>query len=160
MTKCRAFVLAVEDYLAQHPASQPQLPSRLEAHARDCARCRRGWETARQGRQLLAAIRVEGERPTEPFFLTRVQARIAQEEQRRAQAAGFLGRPVRWRDVAIAGAFFAATLCTFVYDVHRTEAPNADEAIALDVPHLNPNHPAGSHVRPKLADAMLNLMNP
>jgi hypothetical protein len=159
MSKCQEFVLGIEDYLAQHPGPEAQLPSRLEAHAQRCGRCREGWERAQRSRRLLAAVRVEGEPPAEPFFLTRVQARIEVEARRRTKA-GLLGRPVRWRDVAIAGALFAATLCTFVYDVHRTERPNADEAIALDVPHLNPNHPAGSHVKPKLADAMLNLMNP
>jgi hypothetical protein len=159
MSKCHQFVLGIEDYLAQHPGPDVSLPSRLERHALRCRSCRKGWEEARRSRRLLAQLRLEGEPPAEPFFLTRVQARIEAEARRRAHS-GLLGRPVRWRDVAIAGALFAATLCTFVYDVQRTERPNADEAIALDVPHLNPNHPAGSHVKPKLADAMLNLMNP
>ncbi len=159
MSKCREFVWGMEEYLAQHPGPDPQLPSRLEPHVRRCGACSAGWERAVRSRQLLAGLRVEGEPPAEPYFLARVAARIEAEERRRARSR-LLGRPVRWRDVALAGTLFAATLCTFVYGVRRTERRNADEAIVLDVPHLNPNHPAASHVKPKLADVMLNLMNP
>ncbi|MGH9393816.1 MAG: hypothetical protein ACRD1E_06565, partial [Terriglobales bacterium] len=67
---------------------------------------------------------------------------------------------VRSRDLVLASALFAATLSSFVYNFRRTERPNADEAMVLDVPHLNPMHPADDHVRPQLADVMLNLMNP
>ncbi len=159
MSKCRAFIMGMEEYLAQHAGPEPQLPSRLAAHAERCPACRGGWQDALRSRQLLAGLRLEGEPPAQPFFLARVRVRIQEEAERRARSR-LLGRPVRWRDVAIAGALFAATLCTFVYDVHRTERPNVDEAMVLDVPHLNPNHPAASHVKPKLADVMLNLMNP
>ncbi|MGH9466215.1 MAG: hypothetical protein ACRD1Y_02555 [Terriglobales bacterium] len=92
----------------------------------------------------------------DPWFTKRVLARI----ERQSARTGRLQWRIAGRDLALASMLFAATLGTFLYDFHRVERPNADEAIVLDVPHLNAMHPADSHVKPRLADAMMNLMNP
>lgn len=157
---CREFLGLLEDYLAQHPGSAPgAVPIRMGGHAQTCRRCQKRWETAVRSRGLLAGLRSNEEPPSDPYFLGRVRARIREQEARRANA-GLRGLHVAGRDLVIAAALFATTLGSFVYNFRRTERPNADEAIVLDVPHLNPMHPSDDHVRPKAADVMLSLMNP
>ncbi|MGH9482337.1 MAG: hypothetical protein ACRD1L_09620 [Terriglobales bacterium] len=164
MTPCKQYVVALEDYLARHPgALSASPPPPLASHAATCHACQRSWLTAARSRSLLASVRAGGE--PEPgadgtaYFLTRLHARIREQEGRKAHA-GLRGLRIAGRDLALAGVLFAFTLGSFVYNFQRTERPNADEAMVLDVPHLNALHPSDDHVRPQLADAMLNLMNP
>lgn len=158
--KCSQFIVALEEYLARHPGSPPDsVPAQWEPHVQACDRCQRRWETAARSRRLLVGLGSVAEPASDPYFLTRVQARI-REMQAHQAAAGLRGLHVAWRDVIIASALFASTLGSFVYNIRRTERPNADEAIVLDVPHLNPMHPSDDHIRPKAADVMMSLMNP
>jgi len=158
--KCRQFIVGVEEYLARHPGTPSrQVPLQLADHAEGCVGCRERWRVAVQSRVLLAGLRPESEPTPVPFFATRVQARI-REQQTRQSASNWAGMNVAWKDLIIAGVLFASTLGSFVYNFRRVERPNVDEAIVLDVPHLNPQHPADDHVTPKPADVMLSLMNP
>lgn len=163
MTQCRQFIVALEDYLARHPNSVAEAPpARLAEHADHCAKCQERWRVATRSRSLLASLRHPAEPGSEAFdahFLTRLNARV-REQERQIAARGFFGLRVAGRDLTLAALLFACTLGSFVYNLQRTERPNADEAMVLDVPHLNPMHPADDHVHPQLADAMLSLMNP
>ncbi|MGH9488421.1 MAG: hypothetical protein ACRD04_12645 [Terriglobales bacterium] len=145
----------MEDYLDGHPgpaAASP--PEALGPHVEQCRRCGQRWTVAARSRKLLAPLQRSGEPPADPNFYARLRARIEGLEPRWRRAE------IRWRHVVLAGVLFAMALGAFVYDMHQVETPNADEAMVLDVPHINPNHPVDSHVRPQLADAMENLMNP
>ncbi|HUX67105.1 MAG TPA: hypothetical protein VMV31_06425 [Terriglobales bacterium] len=161
--KCKQFVVALEDYLGRHPgALAADLPHALQPHASACPRCQRRWSTAARSRLLLGGLRPSPEAVEaglDPFFLTRLQARIYAQEHAPA-LFGLRGWQIAGRDLVLAAVLFAGTLGSFLYNFHRIETPNADEAMVLDVPHLNPQHPSDDHVRPKLADVMLNLMNP
>jgi len=153
MSDCREFVLALEEHLALHPGALPaDIPAPLGLHAAGCSACAQRWHTAGQSRSLMAALRGPAV-VDDPFFWTRLQARMDGPSRQRSFRVG-------GRELVLASALFAVTLGSFVYNFRRTERPNADEAIALDVPHLNPMHPADDHVRPQMADVMLNLMNP
>lgn len=157
MGKCREFKVALETAWDRHGELTP--PEGWSHHLQRCSHCQADWERAARSRVLLANLRPEaatGGSEPDPWFTRRVMARI----ERQAAGRGQLQWRIAGRDLALASMLFAATLGTFLYDFHRVERPNADEAIVLDVPHLNPMHPADSHARPRLADAMMNLMNP
>jgi hypothetical protein len=153
--KCRSYVLALEEFLDQHPGELPPAPAAEWArHGETCRACRRHWQVAAASRHLLSGLPAQPLRP-DPYFLTRLQARLA--PQPRPWLGGLR---VGWRGLAVAATLFAVTATSFAYDLHRTESPNADEAMVLDVPHVNALHPSDDHLRPSLSDAMLNLMNP
>ena len=160
--KCKQFVVALEDYLGRHSGVlAAELPHALQPHASACRRCQQRWSTAARSRLLLGGLRhpPEAEPALDPYFFTRLQARI-HAQQHAPSLFGLRGWQIAGRDLVLAAVLFAGTLGSFLYNFHRIETPNADEAMVLDVPHLNPQHPSDDHVRPKLADAMLNLMNP
>lgn len=152
--ECRRFIREAEDFLATHPGALEATPARLVRHLGTCPPCMHRWRVMLASHCLLGSLQAEKEPAADPYFYERVRARIQalQPRYRRAE--------IRWLHLALAAALFIAALGSFAYNLHRTEMPNADEAMALDVPHLNPQHPADSHLRPRLADAMLNLMNP
>lgn len=152
--ECRRFIREAEDFLATHPGTLGCTPARLGPHLGSCRACTHRWRVMLASHCLLSSLQAEKEPAADPYFYERVRARIQalQPRYRRTE--------IRWLHLALAAALFVAALGSFAYNLHRTEMPNADEAMALDVPHLNPQHPADSHVRPRLADAMLNLMNP
>ncbi|MGH9478435.1 MAG: hypothetical protein ACRD1A_04325 [Terriglobales bacterium] len=134
-------------------------PPGWNRHLETCRHCQADWERAARSRVLLASLRAEPDASAtepDPWFARRVLARIERESAR----PGRLKWKIAGRELALASMLFAATLGTFIYDFHRVERPNADEAIVLDVPHLNPMHPADSHLQPRMSDVMLNLMNP
>ena len=151
--RCRQFAIEVEGYLDRHPGPAPaSVPTQFAGHARECAACAGAWAQAAASRSLLASM-ADATTPNDiPFMSARVHALIADRERR------FL--PVAWREMVVAAALFAVTLGSFVYNIRRTERPNIDEAIALDVPHLNPLHPSDDHLHPGNADVMLILMRP
>lgn len=158
--QCTEFILALEDHLACHPGpAGAEPPLRLRDHAEACWRCRDRWHTAAGSRLLLAELR-EPAQPTElpPYFLTRLRAEISRQSQ--PLPRGFRGLRIAARDLVVAALLFTGALGSFLYNFQRTERPNADEAMVLDVPHLNPAHPADDHIRPRNADVMLSLMNP
>ncbi|TAN21804.1 MAG: hypothetical protein EPN33_09070 [Acidobacteria bacterium] len=151
---CRRFIREAEDFLATHPGAAGGAPVRLAPHLGICRLCTRRWQVMLASHSLLHRLQAEKEPAADPYFYERLRARIQtlQPRYRRAE--------IRWLHLALAAALFVAALGSFAYNLQRTEMPNADEAMALDVPHINPQHPADSHVQPRLADAMLNLMNP
>jgi len=156
MSDCHEFVLALEDHLGLHPGELPEaVPATLELHASNCPACAGRWREAARSRSLLAALRSQTSAAAmeDGYFWTRLQAALEAAPRRRLI-------PVGGRDLVLASTLFAVTLGSFLYNFRRIERPNADEAIVLDVPHLNPMHPSDDHVRPQLADVMLNLMNP
>ncbi|MGH9412447.1 MAG: hypothetical protein ACRD0Y_01785 [Terriglobales bacterium] len=152
--ECRSFVRAAEEFLASHPGAVTYTPARLASHLERCRRCLQRWQSALASRELLTSLRSEGELAADPYFYSRLRTRIGAMRRRSGMAE------IRWLHLALAMALFFVALGSFAYNLHRTETPNADEAMALDVPHINPQHPADSHAQPRLADAMLNLMNP
>lgn len=159
--KCKHFIVALEDYLGRHPGELlAELPSPLRSHASACARCEHRSRVAFRSRRLLAELRPGDEPCPDPYFFTRLQARIAAQQQHPPVRFGLRGWQVAGRDLTLAAILFAGTLGSFLYNFHRIESPNADEAMVLDVPHTNPMHPSDDHQRPQLADAMLSLMNP
>lgn len=160
---CRQFVVEAEDFLATHPEAAPlEVPPALRPHAAACRGCQARWLEASRSRRLLTPLREQAaaQRVPDPHFLTRVRGRI---QLCQAQPSGWrdwLGLNIAARDLVIAAVLFFCTLSAFIYNFHRIERPNADEAMVLDVPHTNPQHPSDDHVRPGMADVMLNLMNP
>lgn len=159
--KCAAFKVQLEEWLERGGAAA--LPGALRAHADGCARCRQGVEAALRSRVLLRALGRGVATEPSPYFAECVRARIqaAKRVQAWGQAWGWMsGLRVAGRDLVLATALFGLMLGSFIYNFQRTERPNSDEAMALDVPHTNPMHPADDHVRPRAADAMLSLMNP
>ncbi|MGH9468045.1 MAG: hypothetical protein ACRD1Y_11895 [Terriglobales bacterium] len=152
---CRKFILAAEEFLDGHSGPAPlPIPASMNSHLASCTACRERWATVLRSRSLTLSLQTGEEPALDPYFYDRLRARIAAARHGRARFE------IRWRHVVLACALFLACLSSFAYDMHRTETPNADEAIALDVPHINPQHPSDSHLHPRLADAMLNLMNP
>ena len=152
---CRPFLLQLEEFLDQHPGPLPSLPpGEWGHHSRHCSACLERWRTAARSRILLAGLQAPPAAP-DPYFFQRLQTRLA--PQPRPWLGGLR---ISWRSLTLAGTLFAVTATSFAYDLHRTETPNADEAMVLDVPHVNAMHPSDDHVRPTLSDAMLNLMNP
>ncbi|MGN6592636.1 MAG: hypothetical protein ACTHJX_07050 [Terriglobales bacterium] len=153
--KCRSYVLAVEEFLDKHPGALPPAPAAGWAHHGEiCPACRQHWQVAATSRQLLSGLQPQPLR-SDPYFVQRLQARLAP-----PSAPWLGGLRVGWRGLAVAATLFAVTATSFAYDLHRTESPNSDEAMVLDVPHVNALHPSDDHLRPSLSDAMLNLMNP
>jgi len=151
--KCHQFAMEVEAYLDRHPGPAPvAVPSQLAAHAGECTTCAEAWTQAAASRTLLSHLAEAPVSEDTTYLATRVRALIADRERR------YL--PVAWKEMAVAAVLFAFTLGSFVYNIRRTESPNIDEAIALDVPHLNPQHPSDDHQRPGRADVMLTLMQP
>ncbi|MGH9476985.1 MAG: hypothetical protein ACRD1C_11730 [Terriglobales bacterium] len=149
----------LEEYLTRHPDAgggleAGQAPGGLEGHFRACRECRQRWRVTMASRMLLTSLRSPGGLLADPYFYGRVRARIE------ALAPAQRWVEIRWRHLVLASLLFATALGSFVYNIQRTETPNADEAMVLDVPHLNPQHPEDSHLQPRLADVMLNLMNP
>jgi hypothetical protein len=156
--KCRSFIPALEEYFDTHPdaTSTQQLSRELASHVGVCAECKASYRQALQSRVLLASLRASRRPDSEdPYFLTRVKARIAAQQARR-----FWPFVVAWRDVITAVAIFLITLGTFVYDIHRVETPHADEAIAVDAPHVNTAHPADDHEIASAQDVMVTLLTP
>jgi predicted anti-sigma-YlaC factor YlaD len=152
---CRSFILALEDYFDTHPEGA-RLSRELSQHVAACPACAARYREAAQSRVLMASLRAARPAPQEdPYFLTRVKALIASQEQVR----GWLPFRVVWRDVLGALAIFLVTLGTFVYDVHRVESPSVDEAIAVNVPHASADHPAQDHL-PDGQNVMLTLLQP
>lgn len=148
----------VEDFLERQPAPGTELPAGLAEHAAGCRACATQIENALRSHWLLQALQAEAE-PADDYFGTRLRARL--EALQAARRRGWMrGLSVAGRDLALAAALFATMLGSFLYNFQRTERPNADEAMALDVPHLNPMHPSDDHLRPKPVDVMVNLMNP
>lgn len=154
--KCGQFMRACEEYLDLHRDPSPRLPARLAEHVQTCRRCQSRWQTTVRARGLLALLRPEGELAPDPDFLARVRARIRDRQMRRR----WMAMRVAWRDLVIALVLFVSAAGLFTYNLRRTEQPNMGEAMALDVPHINPEHPADSHQKPQAADVLLNLMNP
>jgi len=155
--KCRQVQLAFEDRLDALPgvAAEP-LGRDIQAHLELCEVCAAEVRRAQQSRMLLSALRREAEPAADPFFFTRLQARL------RAQArpvVSFWHLGVGRRDLLVAMLIFLVSLGSFVYDVHRIERPSADEAIALDVPHVNTQHPSDDHRAADSQDVMLSLLS-
>ena len=160
---CRQFAVDAEQFLATHPGPAPaEPPVQLRNHAAQCATCRVRWQDASRSRRLLAPWReLAAEKShVDPHFLTRLRVHIRQQQARPAGWRALRRLDVAGRDLRIAAVLFLCTLSAFVYTFQHIERPNADEAMVLDVPHLNPQHPSDDHVRPRMADVMLNLMNP
>src|SRR6185312_9766144 len=128
---CRRFILEIEDLLDRGSACDSARDSRVPQHAHACASCGDRWRAAQLSRRLLAGIEPPN-RTADPYFWTRLQARLHPVRLPRWSGVG-----AKARDWAMASALFAATLGLFVYNIKRTEVPNANEAMALDVPHLN-----------------------
>ena len=156
--KCGDFVLELEEFLAAHPGAPGTMPAHLKVHAEVCGACTARWRTAARSRLLLMELRPPEPPAADPYFLNRVRARI--QAQRGRPFATLAGLRVAWKDLIVAGALCAVTLGAFVYNLRRTERPNADEAIVLDVPHIDPHHPADSHRQPQTADALVSLIYP
>lgn len=154
---CSRFVRGLEEYLDSHPETL-QVNGELGAHASRCRRCRSVMDDALRSRLLLVSLRAPQEESTDPYFLTRLHARIEAESAQRP--LGFLQRRLAWRDVLAATLLFAVSLGSFVYDVHHTETPNVDEAMVLDVPHVHPQHPLLDHRHTTPTDVLLSLLNP
>ena len=153
--KCRQVQLDFEGRLDAVPGSSSEPLGRdLQAHLESCARCAAEVTAAQQSQWLLGALRREGEPPADPYFFTRLQARLRTEAR---PSITFWHLGVGRRDLLVATLIFLVSLGSFVYDVHRIEQPNADEAIALDVPHVNVQHPADDH-RADSQDVMLSLL--
>lgn len=160
---CRQFVAAVEEFFDTHPAARPlEPPPLLQEHVAGCPACRSRWQQACQSRRVLDPLRQTGRELEEadPAFLLRLHRRIQQQQARAAGWRGLFRLNIATRDLVLAAVLFLCTLGAFVYNFHRIERPNADEAMVLDVPHTNPQHPSDDHVQPGMADVMLNLMNP
>lgn len=155
--RCSSFVRSLEEYLANHPDTM-QVNGELGAHAARCRRCRAHLNSAVRSRLLLASLRTPQQEAVDPFFLTRLHARI--EAQSAERSRGFLQRRLAWRDVLAATLLFAFSLGSFVYDVHHTEAPNVDEAMVLDVPHVHTQQPLLDHRHTTPTDVLLSLLNP
>lgn len=155
--RCSGFVRALEDYLASHPDAV-QVNGQLGAHAVGCPRCQQRLELALRSRVVLSALRTPPAEGVDPYFLTRLQARIEGERRRRSGTP--FRRPLAWRDLAVATMLLVVSLTSFVYDVHRTEAPNVDEAMVLDVPHVNFRHPSLDHRHVTTSDVLMSLLNP
>lgn len=162
---CRQFAVDAEQFLATHTGLSPaEPPVQLRSHAAQCAPCRARWQDACRSRHLLAPLRelaaAADKSNSDPHFLTRLRVRIRQQQARPTGWRTLRRLDVAGRDLLIAAVLFLCTLSAFVYTFHHIERPNADEAMVLDVPHLNPQHPTDDHARPGMADVMLNLMNP
>lgn len=155
--RCSRFKRGLEDYLANHPDSL-QVNGALGVHAARCLRCRVLLDDAMRSRLLLSALRIPREETVDPYFLTRLHARIATESTGRSYR--FLERHLAWPDVLAATLLFAVSLGSFVYGVHHTEAPNVDEAMVLDVPHIHPQHPLLDHRHTTPTDVLYSLLNP
>ena len=158
---CKQFLPHLETHWDRHAGEPaPRLPRELASHAEACPRCAARLRTGQLSRQLLFSLRppapdaTESERQTD-LFVARLRRRL---EQREA-APAWLHLRVRWRDLAVAGAVFAITLTSFVYNVRRTETPDISEAEVLDVPHVNWQHPSDDH-RAGATDVFLSLLNP
>ena len=156
---CSQFVLELEEDLAAHPGLPEAIASRLAAHANGCEGCRQHWQTAVETRSLLSGLRRLDAGVPDPGFAANVGNRILARKARSAWER-WRGLTIARRDLVVATVLFVITLGSFVYNFTHIERPNMDEAFALDVPHLNPQHPSDDHLRPRNADAMLNLMTP
>lgn len=152
--KCAACEVTLEEWM--EIGEGQLLPAELQEHIAGCVRCRSRVQAALRSRVLLRSLRAKEETVDSPYFAARVLAGIRQQ----ARKPGWGGLRVAGRDLVLATALFGAMLGSFIYNFQRTERPNSDEAMALDVPHTNPMHPADDHARPRPADAMLSLMNP
>lgn len=158
---CKQFLRHVETHWDRHAGEPaPHLPRELASHAEACPRCAARLRTGQLSRHLLFSLRppaaadpAETERQTD-LFVARLRRRL---EQREAAAWPYLR--VRWRELAVAGAMFAITLTSFIYNVRRTETPDISEAEVLDVPHVNWQHPSDDH-RAGATDVFLSLLNP
>lgn len=155
--RCSRFIRSLEEYLASHPETL-QVNGELGAHAAGCRRCQSHLDDALRSRLLLASLRTTREESVDPYFLTRLHARIEAESARRS--GGFLQRRLAWRDVLAATLLLAFSLGSFVYDVHHTEAPNVDEAMVLDVPHVHSRNPLLDHRHTTPTDVLVSLLNP
>lgn len=155
--RCSGFIRALEDFLASHPDAV-SVNGQVAAHAAGCQRCQQRLQWALQSRMVLSTLRTPPAEGVDPYFLTRLQARI--ESERRRRLGSLLQRPLAWRDLAVATMLLVVSLTSFVYDVHRTETPNVDEAMVLDVPHVNFRHPSLDHRHVTASDVLLSLLNP
>lgn len=162
---CAAFMRGVEDYFSLRPCSEPGpapgLPPALTAHAATCRSCAAQFERARRSRVLLAALvsAAPAETEPDPYFYTRLRARIASEARARQHPLYALG--VAWRHVAVAGLLCALTVGAFICGVEITEAPKADAAIAIEVPRSSPYQAATARDgQANSVDMMVSLLIP
>lgn len=160
---CGDFNRNLEHYLSDYAGAAARGEAgawQAPEHTLRCARCQERWRQAVAVHGLLASLR-EAPGETDPYFFTRVEARIAaagQASQRswRARWAAQLG--AARRDLIVAGAILALTFGSFCFDLQRTESPSIAEAVALDVPHVHWRHPSQDH-GPGATDVLLSLLN-
>ena len=154
---CRNFRTALEEYFDTRPAVGPSasggLSRDLSDHVRTCKHCAGEYRDAVRSRILLSSLKDEAQPQADPYFFTRLQARIR--EQARSFSVWRL--PLGVRDVVAVVAVFLIMLGTFIFNFQRLESPNIDEAIAVDVPHVNALHPSDDH-QPHSEDVMLSLL--
>ena len=89
---CSQMEARLEDYLGRLHAERPQFADEeLTVHLAGCEGCRRAIEEARAGSELLVAGRAAApeSRLSDPFFASRVMARIRAYEAGRAAGADF-----------------------------------------------------------------------
>lgn len=137
------------------------LPAPIREHAAVCSACALRLQSALESRELLAALLPEAdlEPAVDPYFYGKLRAQIGSKREVPRRSLRSLG--VLWRDVAVAGLVFAATLSTFLYGLSRTEVPNADSAIAVDVPSTNPYlTPERLNGRATPVDVMVSVLLP
>lgn len=158
---CGEFARNIEQYLSEYvdQAGENGGSGMLPEHLQTCRRCAERWRQALASHRLLATLREPAAEP-DPYFLTRVQARIAQINRPaprwQARFAAQIG--AARRDLVLAAAVLAITLGSFYLDLQRTETPSIAEAVALDVPHVHWRHPSQDH-GPGATDVLLSLLN-
>lgn len=159
---CGEFARNLEQYLSDATGLAPTVDSAAQPpeHAARCARCGQRWRRAVASQMLLASLR-EPAPDSDPYFFSRIQARIAaaQQESRLRWSARFAAQlGAARRDLILAAAILAITFGSFCFDLQRTESPSIAEAVALDVPHVHWRHPNQDH-GPGATDVLLSLLN-
>lgn len=158
---CGEFVRNIEQYLSEYvgQVGEDACSGILPDHLQTCRRCAGRWRQALASHRLLASLREPAAEP-DPYFVTRVQARIAQTSRPaprwQTRFAAQIG--AARRDLVLAAAVLAITLGSFCFDLQRTETPSIAEAVALDVPHVHWRHPSQDH-GPGATDVLLSLLN-
>lgn len=152
---CRHFQITLENYLESH--AEPPLPpitGESGRHMKECPSCAVAFDRALRSRRLLHTLRQDASPYADAYFLTRLRARIEAASEPRPAWPAVL-RP--GRELLVASCLFLLTLGTFVYNVHRVEAPSIGEAIALDAPHVHARHPNLDHHLRKV-DLLLSVL--
>ncbi len=153
--KCRECQIGLETYLDAHRDIAAAKPGgELGRHLEACLECEQAYQKALIGRRLLYSLRRQAPSEPDPYFTTRLRARIAAGQARPAWYE--LLRP--GREMLAAACLFAATLGLFAFNFHRIEAPNISEAMAMDAPHVHYHHPEIDH-HPAKVDTLLSVLS-